>query len=81
MSKQPKDGGPAFPIPTTTYMNGEVEHGSYGMTLRDYFAGQAIVGIECNITYKVKPSFAASWAYETADAMLEARKDVTNGSV
>lgn len=43
-----KDGGPAFPrsihgaqIPG----NNEWERATYGMTLRDWFAGQALIGI------------------------------------
>ena len=46
-----------------------------GMTLRDYFAGQALIGI---ITHP--DGFAGKWkkaaehAYEAADAMIEARE-------
>ena len=44
---------------------------STGMTLRDYFAAQAIpYTIDRNNTYKD----AAESAYRMADAMLEARK-------
>lgn len=58
-----KDGGPAFP-----------SHGSMGevvcegMTLRDYFAGQALVG------FMVGTNEPAKVAYEIADAMLAARE-------
>lgn len=34
MSKSPNDGGPAFPV-----------HWSAGMSLRDYFAGQALAAL------------------------------------
>ena len=34
------DGGPAFPRPSN-----EITEGCSGMSLRDWFAGQAIIGI------------------------------------
>ena len=40
MNTEINDGGPAFPIPESDY-----EDGRTGMTLRDYFAGQALAGI------------------------------------
>lgn len=43
-----------------------------GMTLRDYFAGQALVGL--SVDEHTSVSKAAHLAYEYADAMLEARK-------
>jgi uncharacterized protein YodC (DUF2158 family) len=69
-----KDGGPAFP--------GEPSSSWYfpGMTLRDWFAGQALAGL-IGIAEKVQAKdggpvnashFAIS-AYEMADAMLAAR--------
>ena len=67
-------GGPAFPH-TVEYKGadcgGVVPHG--GMTMRDYFAAQAVQGLlasEVNAPLKV---FAIR-AYAIADAMLEARK-------
>ena len=67
MNNPINDGGPAFPIPTE-YMTTEQP----GMTLRDYFAGQALAnhytldldGIPCNV---------ADFAYQVADAMIAAR--------
>lgn len=63
------DGGPAFPFkcqgPTTAP---EVY---YGMTLRDWFAGQALARIateECDMDEK------ARWCYRLADAMIEERQ-------
>jgi hypothetical protein len=43
----------------------------YGMTLRDYFAGQALIGIawDCGLS----KAEAAETAYEFADAMLAER--------
>jgi len=38
------DGGPAFPVPDSHYPNGQVQYGCNGMSLRAYFAGQALTG-------------------------------------
>jgi hypothetical protein len=71
-----ENGGPAFAY-------GNWEHGGdSGMTLRDYFAGQALAGF-CNgvrgsameAAYIVQ--CVAPHVYEVADAMLEARKAPT----
>ena len=67
--------GPAFPTQHYT-TNGEVQWGSDGMTLRDYFAAKAmqahIVGRgEFADSHK---QTIAECSYEMADAMLEARK-------
>lgn len=43
-----------------------------GMTLRDYFAGQALAGSLAN-TDAPTPEVEAQWAYEIADAMLAER--------
>lgn len=57
---------PAFPSNTWPV--------TVGMSLRDYFAGQALVGLlACGNTSGVPMSFA-TWAYEQADAMLVARE-------
>jgi hypothetical protein len=73
-------GGPAFPTTVRTYYSEDTgstwsEHIDPGMTLRDYFAAKAIVGI---IAHPEGP--AGLWdkcalqAYEVADAMLKARE-------
>lgn len=36
------DGGPAFPVSVP----GWGDNGAHGMTLRDYFAGQALIGFQ-----------------------------------
>jgi hypothetical protein len=79
MSAPINDGGPAFPV----------IYDSSGMTLRDYFAGQALEGILSKAinpndrgndsvnwasTNAPGPTKAANSAYEYADAMLAARK-------
>lgn len=40
MSTPIDNGGPAFPVPDSHHANGQVQYGGYGMTLRDWFAGQ-----------------------------------------
>jgi hypothetical protein len=67
----------AFPAPNSVSPNGDIQFGEYGMTLRDYFAGQAIVGMLGNITcakerleMKGNAEGISSQAYEIADAML-----------
>ena len=60
-------GGPAFPV----------MYCSEGMTLRDYFAGQALFGMLQNYTtqkFGVGEQICARGAYEFADAMLAARE-------
>lgn len=61
-------GGPAFP--TDIYYNEQVVHQQWGMTLRDYFAGQALGFF--NIDAEA-PDRLAFYCYQIADAMLKAR--------
>ena len=71
MSEQIEDGGPAFPIASV----GCGQHP--GMTLRDWFAGQAMIGLCSGINSGSDAwliNCAADLAYQIADAMLEARK-------
>jgi hypothetical protein len=83
-----KDGGPAFPGVLTNYQlaTGQrtVETGQNGMSLRDYFAGQALIGIVAGAASDTLVSkedheqglacgLVAGMAYELADAMLAAR--------
>jgi hypothetical protein len=59
-------GGPAFP---------RAQGGDYGMTLRDYFAGQALAGITANKQYdSLSFALATGDAYRYADAMLAERE-------
>ena len=71
------DGGPAFPCETYGLRNGkETTIPTNGMTLRDYFAGQALSSMTVAPDYSKGPcNFAmAERAYCIADAMLAARK-------
>ena len=73
MSKD--DGGPAFPHP---YQHG-VLPASTGMTLRDWFAGQAIPGIIAACFHdqcepgETRAEMFARKSYLMADALLTAR--------
>lgn len=66
MSDKSNDGGPAFP------WGGEVRG---GMTLRDWFVGQALAGFLASKAHSTSfhPSEDAEYVYAIADAMLKAR--------
>jgi len=71
MSNQINDGGPAFPVSDCVYPNGEVQTGSYGMTLRDYFAGQALAGMNIKYDeYTATDTQSVYHAYRIADYMI-----------
>ena len=70
----------AFPSQTEVHPTGRLEEALHpGMTLRDYFAASALTGFlsapgaDMNAG-RSNPKCAAAWAYEQADAMMEARK-------
>jgi hypothetical protein len=83
----PADGGAAFPT-SRVVLNGQdaldgVEIYGPGMTLRDWFAGQALAGMLAMPSYdngnfhdNCGEPFAgpAGYAYRMADAMIAARK-------
>ena len=81
-TKQIDDGGPAFPVQATIVgENSWQAAGEYrecGMTLRDWFAGQALAywikhQME-NDCYQKNEPLAERWAYDTADKMLAERE-------
>ena len=84
MSAPINDGGPAFPVPATDATDGRTHDG--GMSLRDWFAGQAmaslflnqgITGLAIDIAERGGPAVResiASKAYQISDAMLAARE-------
>ena len=93
MTKQIEDGGPAFPQANDDYVDHPV-HGRIllshldrspepGMSLRDYFAGQALAGDLANSSEGCFSNNAetdalqsrAKFFYRMADAMLRARKE------
>ena len=61
------DGGPAYPVPA----RGDHDPMENGMTLRDYFAGQALSNQYANDAGTA--TNVAKWAYQIADAMIEER--------
>ena len=83
MSK--KDGGPAFPAPEWFESAIEGETGKFmydhpGMTLRDWFAGQALAWHPVSVRFA--PTTRAcgvtngpTFAYSAADSMLAAREE------
>ena len=75
MSNKP-NGGFAFPANAFTMPNGDFDWGRDGMTLRDYFAGQALSHFKCD-PWSDNPLYwenVARSAYVCADAMLVARE-------
>jgi len=72
------DGGKAFPeIISDKDGTGQYDTYSFGgMTLRDYFAGQALAGL-ASLTPPT-PEEQAHWAYTYADAMLAERQKEAN---
>lgn len=75
MSKKIKDGGAAFPRSDAGYSETQD-----GMTLRDFFAGNALQGmLACSREGDahqawLSPSAASEWAYQQADAMIAERE-------
>ena len=67
---------PAFPIHPETAMGNQLISDSQGMTLRDYFAAQAISGFLANMR-SMNHGFEemANYSYEIADLMLKARDE------
>lgn len=82
MDVERKDGGPVFPELTKA---GEYAVSTGGMSLRDYFAGQALVGLLASwsltddirfvrLSYAERMKMFAFNSYLQADAMLAERR-------
>lgn len=67
------DGGPAFPNPGYNG-NWDDRRQIEGMSLRDWFAGQALVGLIAQTEYYGSPNQLARNAYSIAGAMVKASK-------
>jgi hypothetical protein len=71
-----KTGGPAFPLTEDAVNHRNKDFDMQGMTLRDYFAGQALpMVMQLNKSNMTIDWFGeAQEAYKYADAMLKARE-------
>lgn len=66
------DGGPAFPVQALAAPGSEV---AWGMSLRDWFAGQALAWCLSEFSGNAEDmKQPAEAAYQIADAMLRARE-------
>ena len=82
MNTHDDDGGPAFPggqfrtVQRVGEDSRDVPAGPQGMSLRDWFAGQALVGLLASDRPEEEISFKgyAFMAYDLADEMLAERK-------
>lgn len=74
MNDTPTDGGPAFPS-DLMLTKGVVAAKPYGgMSLRDWFAGQALAGLLADPAWDHTPDAApCARAFRLADAMIAAR--------
>lgn len=63
-----KDGGPAFPHTPNVTPDGYTIHSHAGMSLRDWFAGQAIASLLLNECMSLDT--AAAMAYNIANQMI-----------
>jgi hypothetical protein len=87
---QVDDGGPAYPIPWHQMSDGTSAPAEpKGMTLRDWFAGQALAGLLANpLHLRGYPDASdpelfkdtAEAAYEAADALIRDRRTVLDGA-
>jgi len=79
MSEATESGGPAYPQNFLMHENEVITSGNLtpsgfqGLSLRDYFAGQAVVFLSKTHGSESSEDIARA-AYQIADAMLAARK-------
>lgn len=81
---QTNDGGNAFPVSRGHFaQDGKMLSADWapGMTLRDWFAGQALSAMNISVhgditenSLSIPPAVAADWAYCLADAMIGERE-------
>lgn len=68
------DGGPAFPVHPESHNRSDAEYNVLsGMTLRDWFAGQALAGLLADTEVNSTFLNVAARCYTMADAMIESR--------
>jgi len=85
---KPNDGGPAFPLTEDAVNHKNREFAMQGMSLRDWFAGQAMAALMASMITKLGaggwlqsgiptaewPTTLALRAYDQADAMIAERQ-------
>ena len=74
------DGGPAFPGEQGYTEQGWNQTWEPGLSVRDFFAGQALAGILSRATTEPTAKLIAQGAYRLADAMIAARKKAQGGT-
>ena len=81
MSDPINDGGPAFPVPEMHFGNDTKQScANQGMTLRDWFAGQALVGLLGQETPELEgnnmePAYRGSFLSKGGDDSFELAHD------
>lgn len=70
-----ENGEPAYPCRLKIHPEAMQSYDYPGMTLRDYFAGQALVGLMADPNNTSSNKKNAEIAYEIAVAMLAERED------
>ena len=75
MSTPINDGGPVYPTTTIAMKEGDAIkfNVTHGITLRDYFAGQALAGMLANSSARGAWATYVEHSYAQADAMIAAR--------
>lgn len=64
----------AFPTSNVYAPDGEMEHGRYGINIRDYFAAKALAAlVSISMAAPLDELAVAREAYKFADAMVKAR--------
>ena len=81
MTDKHDDGGPAYPLSEDAISHRCRDFNMQGMTLLDYFAGQALAGLLANPEKDYAYADAADLAYRQADAMIaeKRRRERNNG--
>lgn len=73
---------PAFPVPDSYHPNGQIQYGHNGMTLHQYFAGQALAGIMAGPNRHLSTDLDhISMALSRADILCAAYDRHPNGGV
>lgn len=91
MADMAPDGGSAFPCEGEGH--GDPRYHTPGMTLRDWFAGQALAGLLANSGGPIQSNGMSGWsytncgpdsvareAYDAADAMIAERSKAQGGA-